>query len=94
MSFPLSPIGDLLFIEPMQVESTVAVVRDPRASLRGKVLAAGPGSPRTDGTCDPMEVKAGDIVRLKLSQAIDAVFGQQKVWVVKESDVLAVEDAA
>jgi co-chaperonin GroES (HSP10) len=93
-SFSVSPIGDLLFVEPLQIESTVAVVRDPRASWRGKVLAAGPGAPRPDGTCAPMECKVGDIARLKPSNAIESVFGQKRIWIVCDSDVLAVEDAA
>jgi co-chaperonin GroES (HSP10) len=92
--FPVSPIGSLLFIEPLQLESTVAVVIDPRKSWRGKVLAAGPGAPLPDGSVTPMECKVDDIVRLKPANAIEAVFGQQKIWVVKDEDVLAIEDAA
>jgi co-chaperonin GroES (HSP10) len=41
-----------------------------------------------------MECGVGDVVRLKPANAIEAVFGQQHVWVVREEDVLAVEDAA
>lgn len=94
VSFPVKPIGSLLFVEPMQIESTVAVMIDPRKSWRGKVLAAGPGAPLPDGSALPMECKPGDIVRLKPTNAIEAVFGQQKVWVVRDEDILAVEDAA
>lgn len=95
MSFPVQPIGSLLFIEPLKIESeTVVVLINPRVSWRGKVLAAGPGAPRADGTAEPMECKVGDIVRLKPANAIDAVFGQTPVWVVRDEDVLAVEDAA
>jgi co-chaperonin GroES (HSP10) len=94
VSFPVKPIGSLLFVEPLQIESTVAVVIDPRKSWRGKVLAVGPGAPLPDGSTLPMECKVGDTVRLKPANAIEAVFGQQHVWVVREEDVLAVEDAA
>jgi hypothetical protein len=83
--FPVQPIGSLLFVEPAQLESTVAVVVDPRSSWRGKVLAKGP---------DAKEVAVNDMVRMKPTQAIDAVFHQRRVWVVREEDVLAVEDAA
>jgi co-chaperonin GroES (HSP10) len=95
MSFPVTPIGSLLFIEPLKIESeTVVVLIDPRKSWRGKVLAAGPGAPLPDGSATPMECKVGDIVYLSPTQAIDAVFGQTPVWVVRDEDVLAVEDAA
>ncbi len=94
MSFPVQPIGSLLFIEPAQIESTVAVVIDPRKSWRGKVLAAGPGAPRADGTCEPMECKVGDVVYLSPTRAIEAVFGHTPVWVTDDANILAVEDAA
>lgn len=86
---PIQPIGDLLFVEPEA--NTSRIITDPRASWRGKVVAAGPGAPLPDGTLVPMEVGVGDYVRLKPTNAIESVFNQTRVWIVKESDVLAVE---
>jgi co-chaperonin GroES (HSP10) len=89
MSLPIQPIGDLLFVEPAGEVSRIVV--DPRASWRGKVVAAGPGRPLPSGGCIPLEVKVGDMVRLKPTNAIESVWGQTPIWIVKEEDVLAVE---
>lgn len=86
---PIQPIGDLLFVEPAQTASLI--VTDPRASWRGKVVAAGPGAPKPDGSAVPMEVGVGDFIRLKPTQAIESVWNQTRIWIVKEADVLAVE---
>lgn len=89
MSLPIQPIGDLLFVEPEA--NTSRIITDPRASWRGKVVAAGPGRPLADGRTVPMEVGVGDIIRLKPTNAIESVYNQTSVWIVKEEDVLAVE---
>lgn len=88
---PIQPIGDLLFVEPAQLEATKIVIIDPRSAWRGRVVAAGPGAPRPDGSTVPMECKPGDYVRLKPTNAIESVWNQTRIWIVKESDVLAVE---
>jgi co-chaperonin GroES (HSP10) len=93
-AFPVEPIGSLLFIEPLQLKAAVAVVVDPRKSWRGKVLAAGPGAPLPDGSLAPMECKIGDIVHVRPTQAIEAVFGHTQVWVTDDSNILAIEAAA
>jgi hypothetical protein len=85
-SFPVTPIGSLIFIEPAPIDdSPIKVIESPRASWRGVVLAVGP---------DATECRVGDVVRLKPSQAIDAVFHRTKVWIVREENILAVEEAA
>lgn len=89
---PIQPIGDLLFVEPAQLEASKIVIVDPRQAWRGKVVAAGPGAPLPDGTLVPMEVGVGDYVRLKPTNAIESVWNQTRVWIVREADVLAVEN--
>lgn len=88
---PVEPIGDLLFVEPAQLEAGKIVIIDPRSSWRGKVVAAGPGAPLPDGSVVPMEVGVGDIIRLKPTNAIESVWNQTRIWMVREADVLAVE---
>ena len=89
---PIQPIGDLLFVEPAQLEASKIVIVNPRSAWRGKVVAAGPGAPLPDGTLVPMEVGVGDYVRLKPTNAIESVWNQTRVWIVREADVLAVEN--
>lgn len=90
MSFPITPLGELCFVRPESLDELVQVL-DERKSLRGIIVACGPGRPLPDGTSAPMEVEVGDIVRLKQGNAVEAVFDQQRHWIVRESDLLCVE---
>lgn len=84
------PLGDLCFIEP-EAEASAIHILDERKALRGRVVACGPGRPLSDGSAVPMEVKVGDIVRLKQGNAIEAIFTQKRMWIVREADLLCVE---
>lgn len=84
------PLGELCFIEP-EGEVRKIHILDERKALRGRVVACGPGRPLSDGSSAPMEVKVGDIVRLKQGNAIEAVFTQKRTWIVRESDLLCIE---
>lgn len=84
MSFPVSPIDNLVFVAP-EAQSGLVEIPDARRALRGRVLAAGP---------KVSEVKVNDMVRLALGKAIEAVFDQRRVWITRESELLAVESDA
>lgn len=84
------PLGEICFIEPEALDGMVQVL-DERKALRGRIIACGPGRPLPDGSAAPMEVKVGDIVRVKQGNAIEAVFTQKRTWIVRESDLLCVE---
>lgn len=87
---PIIPLGEICFIEPESLDGLVQTL-DARKALRGRVVACGPGRPLTDGSAVPMEVKVGDVVRLKQGNAIEAIFTQKRTWIVRESDLLCVE---
>lgn len=86
----MTPLGEICLIEP-EAQAALLVMLDARKSLRGRVIACGPGRPLPDGSCVPMEVKVGDFVRVKQGQAIEAVLANQRTWIVRESDLLCVE---
>lgn len=90
MSFPITPLGELCFVQPESIEGIVQVL-DERKALRGRIVACGPGRPLPDGNSAPMEVKVGDVVRVKQGNAVEAVFNQQRHWIVRESDLLCIE---
>jgi hypothetical protein len=80
--FPVAPTEGLLFVEPRNPPNPAGIVLlDPRKAWRGEVKAAGAGC----------ECKVGDIVHLKPTQAIEAVFHRSPVWIVRDESVLAVE---
>lgn len=86
----IKPIGDLCVIAPESESGRVQLI-DARTSLRGRIIACGPGLPLSNGDILPMEVREGDIVRIKRGNAIESIFEQKRHWIVKESDILAVE---
>lgn len=90
MSFPITPLGELCFVQPESIEGIVQVL-DERKALRGRIVACGPGRPLADGNSAPMEVKVGDVVRLRQGNAVEAVFDQKRHWIVRESDLLCIE---
>lgn len=90
MKFPVTPLGELCFIQPESLDGLVQTL-DPGKALRGRIVAAGPGRPLPDGSAAPMSVGVGDVVRIKQGNAVEAVFEQKRHWIVRESDLLAVE---
>ena len=90
MRFPVTPLGELCFIAPESLDGLVQTL-DPAKALRGRVVACGPGRPLPDGSSAPMQIRVGDVVRVKQGNAVEAIFAQKRHWIVRESDLLAVE---
>lgn len=89
MNYP-TPLGELCVIRPESLDGLVQTL-DPRKAFRGRIITCGPGRPLPDGSSAPMEVKAGDIVRIKQGNAIEGIYSGERIWIVRESDLLAVE---
>jgi chaperonin GroES len=91
----LKPLGDRLVVEPIEREETTAsgILLPETAKEKpqeGKVLAAGPGRLDDSGKRVPMEVKEGDrVLYAKYAGTEIKLEGDQKVLILKESDVLA-----
>jgi len=86
----MTPIEDIVLVSPV-LESVAVELLDPRASLRGRVIAVGPGRLTSEGVRIEPEIRSGDMVRLAPGRSIEAVFDQRRVWVTREREVLAVE---
>lgn len=96
----LKPIADRLIVRRFDTEDKTAsgiVLPDTakKKPQKGKVLAAGPGKLRKDGTRQAPQVKEGDTV-IFTSWAGDEFKEQGKsnetILVMREEDVLAVVD--
>jgi chaperonin GroES len=88
----LNPIEDIVVVAP-EIARTAIEMLDPRSSLRGRVLAVGPGRVTSEGVLVESEIKVNDMVRLAPSKAIEAIFDSKRVWITRERELLAVEDA-
>jgi chaperonin GroES len=95
MAATLKPLGDRLVVEPIEAEETTAsgILLPETAKEKpqeGKVIAAGPGKLDDSGNRVPMEVTVGDIVLYaKYAGTEIKLDGDNKVLILKESDVLA-----
>jgi chaperonin GroES len=91
----LKPLGDRLIIEPTEQEEMTAsgIVLPETAKekpMQGKVLAAGPGGRKEDGSRIAMDVKVGDSVLYAKYAGTEVKMDNKKYLILKESDVLAI----
>lgn len=95
MSINLKPLGDRLVVEPQQREQTTTsgLVLPETATEKpqqGNVVAVGPGRRDDDGERIPMDVKVGDVVLYAKYGGTEIKIHDQKLLILKESDVLAI----
>lgn len=60
----------------------------------GKVVAAGTGARREDGSVVPMEVKAGDLVLFGKWGGTEVSIDGEELIIMKESDILGVVEGS
>ncbi len=95
MALKLKPLGSRLVVEPIEQEDVTAsgIVLPETAKekpQKGKVLSMGPGDRDEDGKRIPMDVKVGDTVLYAKYSGTEIKIEQQKLLIIKESDVLAI----
>jgi len=95
MSINLKPLGDRLVVEPQQREQTTVsglVLPETAAEKpqQGEVIAIGPGRRDDDGKRIPMDVAVGDTVLYAKYGGTEIKINDQKVLILKETDVLAI----
>ena len=91
----LKPLGDRLIVEPIEQEEVTAsgIVLPESAKekpMQGKVVAAGPGGRKEDGSRIAMDVKEGDTVLYAKYAGTEVKIGDQKYLIFRETDVLAI----
>jgi len=95
MSINLKPLGDRLVVEPQQREQTTMsglVLPETAAEKpqQGEVIAAGPGRRDDDGKRIPLDVNVGDVVLYAKYGGTEIKINDQKLLILKETDVLAI----
>src|SRR3990172_7485987 len=95
MKLNLNPLGDRLVIKPLEGEEVTpsGIVLPETAKekpQKGEVLAVGPGARDEDGKRIVMDVKAGDKVLFAKYAGTEIKIDNEKVLILRESDVLAI----
>ena len=96
MAMSLKPLGDRVIVEPVEKEEMTAggIILPETAKEKpqqGTILAVGPGRRDEDGKRIPMDVKVGDRVLFAKYAGTEVKLEEdEKVLVLKESDILAV----
>lgn len=94
---PLTPISDRIIVRPDEPERRIGNIilpdRAVKKTLRGTVLAAGPGKADGDGNRVPPDVKEGDRVILREWSGQEVEHGGEKLYVVFAHEVLAVVES-
>jgi chaperonin GroES len=91
----LKPLGDRLIVEPIEQEEVTAsgIVLPETAKekpMQGKVLAAGPGARKDDGSRAELDVSVGDTVLYAKYAGTEVKIDTNKYLILKETDILAI----
>jgi chaperonin GroES len=95
MAINIKPLGDRVVVEPVEREQTTAsgIILPETAKEKpqeGNVLAVGPGRRDDSGKRLEMDVAVGDSVLFAKYAGTEIKLGDQKLLILKESDILAV----
>lgn len=93
----LRPLGDRVWVEPIEGEETTAsgIVLPETAKekpMEGKILAVGAGNRNDEGKRTPMDVKVGDRVLFAKYAGTEVKLNGTKYLIMRESDLLAVAE--
>jgi chaperonin GroES len=91
----LKPLGERLIVQPIeQEEMTPSGIVLPETAkekpMQGKVIAAGPGARKDDGSRVAMDVSEGDTVLYAKYAGTEVKIENKKYLILKESDILAI----
>jgi chaperonin GroES len=94
-SLKLRPLGDRVWVEPIEREETTAsgIVLPETAKekpMEGKILAVGPGARDDKGERQPLDVKVGDRVLFAKYSGTEIKHDGIKYLIMRESDLLAI----
>lgn len=94
-SLHLRPLGDRVWVEPIEREETTAsgIVLPETAKekpMEGKILAVGPGARKESGERIPLDVQVGNRVLFAKYAGTEIKHDGTKYLIMRESDLLAV----
>jgi chaperonin GroES len=90
MIFEQELMGDLIAVLMEDPDPSVIQLPDWQRSLRGKVVAVGPGEPLPGGGSKPMETKVGDAIVFTATAGMESGYKGESIRIMRDEDVLAV----
>lgn len=97
-SLKLRPLGDRVWVEPIEQEERTAsgIILPETAKEKpqeGKILAVGPGLRLDNGERQPLDVKVGDRVLFARYAGTELKHNGSKNLIMRESDILAIVES-
>lgn len=91
----IKPLGNRVVAERIEQEEQVSggIIIPDSAKEKGqtaKIIAAGPGSKKDDGTLVPLDVKVGDTVMIGKYSGNDITVNGEDYVILTEDDILGV----
>lgn len=91
----IKPLGNRIVAERIEQEEQVSggIIIPDSAKEKGqtaKIIAAGPGSKKDDGTLVPLDVKVGDTVMIGKYSGNDITVDGEDYVILTEDDILGV----
>jgi len=91
----LEPLADRVLVRPIEEQeqkkgSIIIPDSAKEKPVQGEVVAIGPGKPNDDGKKVPLEVKIGDRILYGKHSGTEVEIDEQKLLVMKESDIYAI----
>jgi len=81
-------LGDLIVVEMIETTPSRIKLPDWQRTLKGRVIAVGPGRMLPYGERAPMATAVGDVVSFKATAGMDADYGVgQKIRIMRDTDV-------
>jgi co-chaperonin GroES (HSP10) len=83
-------VGELIAVQPIDPKPSKILLPDWQRTLRGKVLAVGPGEPLPEGGCTPMQTKVGDYILFGAATGMESSYGGIDIRIMRDRDADAV----
>lgn len=97
MEFKERPLGEMVVVELEDLEDPNRESRvrlpDWQKTLRGKVLATGPGEPIMYGVVAPMQCRVGDLVIFGAATGMESTYNGKRIRIMRDRDVDAVVES-
>ncbi len=95
----IRPLGERVLVERIEQEektSSGIIIPDTAKEkpMEGRIVATGSGARDENGKIQPLEVKKGDRVLFAKWGGTEVKLGNKEYLIMKESDILAIVDAA
>lgn len=87
ITFKQRLVGDLVAIQPIDPEPATILMPDWQRTLRGKVIAVGPGAPLANGKIAPMSVKVGDFVVFGAAAGMESVYCGEAIRIMRDENI-------